>query len=266
MEYLEKVNKGYRDYPYISERTNFIYPPHYHEEIEVVYMLSGRSELTLNAKEYTLSENDIFIIMPGEIHSFHSEKQNNMYIMKIYANADLSFYKVQGKISKDNPCYEAFSNILDLIVLENSERKNGYVYAVNMAANNLILQIIRTLSPTKISPIMQREAEKKLQVLERVNTYLDSHYAENIRLEQIARELNYSKYYFSHIFKEITNQSFVEFLTEFRLKKATKQLLMGNSVTQTALDCGFNNLRSFNRCFKNFYRVNPSEYKRINLS
>ena len=266
MKQLEKINKAYKEYPYIDlAKINFNYYAHFHEEIEVVYVVSGNTVLTIDTVSYPLSEGDIFIVMPGEIHSFLSDSSNFLYVMKIYTDHNFLFCKIDGKITKNHSYYKIFKDIISNIALEDSERKEGYTYAVNMNVNNLILQIIRTLNPEKISPQHRDIGQRKHDFLKNVNDYLNQHYQEQILLDDISKQLKYSKYYFSHLFKEITNQSFVEFLTVFRLKKSLIHLMSGSTVTQVALDCGFNSLRSYNRCFKKYYNTTPLKYKQLNL-
>ncbi len=262
MEYLERVNKAFPDYPYIDlKKTNFSYGAHYHEEIEVIYMISGHTTLTLDSVSHTLYAGDIFLVMPGEIHSFFSDTANDLYVMKLYCREEMSLYRLDGKISKKDAAYPAFKKIIDAIAFEDTEKNIGYTYAVGMHVNHLLLNIFRLLSPRKILPAEQKETVRRLAFLNAVQTYLDAHYAEKITLESAARALNYSKYYFSHLFKEITNQSFMDFVTEFRLEKSIALLMVGQSVSEAALSVGFSNLRTYNRVFKAHYKTTPSAYK-----
>ena len=98
-----------------------------------------------------------------------------------------------------------------------------------------------------------------------VNEYVDENYAEQISSSDLAEHLNYSKYYFMHLFKESFGTNFTSFLTEFRLNKATELLLKTNKKTYIiAAECGFTNTRSFYKAFKESFNMTTSEYVKEN--
>lgn len=259
--YYEEIHKANRDYPYIQlQNINFSYVAHYHKEIEVIYIVSGEATLNINGSNTYLSEKDIYIVMPGEIHSILGTN-NVIYIMKFFSDHELTFLKINGYITPGNEYYNIFKNIIDEIAFEDTEKKDGYKYAVNMLSNKLILEIIRTLKPVRISNHLQKEVLNNMAFLNAVNSFLEENYTHDITVEDLSSNMGYSKYYFSHMFKDITHQTCIEFIIYFRLEKSKTLLANGNSVTETAYACGFNNLRSFNRSFKKYYKMTPSEYK-----
>ena len=262
--YFEEINKASRDFPYIDLcSVNINYISHFHEEIELAFVSSGETKITVDGRETLLIADDIFIIMPGEIHSFHSLSANKLYIIKFYAPPEFSLMRINGLIRSCDEYYGVFRNIVEAIAGEVSEKNAGYEYAVNLQANRLMLEIIRTLNASKISNDERKELKKKIEFLNQINDYLEMHYSEKILLDEIAVHCHYSKYYFAHMIKKITSASFINYLTIFRLEKSKELLYSGKSITQISFDCGFNNLRSFNRCFKKHYHMTPLEYKRI---
>ena len=261
MAFLENLNKGYMEYPYIDvKKESFNFAAHYHEEIEVVYVVSGRTTLTIDTQKHILDKDDIYIIMPGEIHSFASESPNILCVLKLYSQAELFNYRIDGSITKGTDNYNILRGIISSIISEDENKLLGYQNAVNMYVNKLILNILRCNSLHEIPKLEQKKIQRNLTFLNAINTYLEENYAGKITLDDISKETAYSKYYFSHIFKDITSQSFVDYITAFRLKKSLAMLNTGKSVTQIALDCGFNNLRSYNRHFKKQYNTSPLKY------
>ena len=260
--YFEDIHKAETDYPYIQlQNINFSYAAHYHEEIEIIYIHSGSAVINVNGSEFTLQENDIYIVMPGEIHSI-SGINNVIYIMKFFTTSDFSFLKIDGHITPADEHYKTFKNIIDEIASEDTARFLGYKYAVNVQTSKLMLEIIRTLKPVRIPSHLQKEVAHKMEFLNKVNYYLEQNYKDKITIDSFAAYMGYSKYYFAHLFKETTQQSCIEFTTFFRLEKAKKPLSKGNTITEAAYSCGFNNIRSFNRSFKNCYGIMPSVFKK----
>ena len=96
-----------------------------------------------------------------------------------------------------------------------------------------------------------------------MTTYIEDHYSEKITLEMLADKVNISVYYLSHIFKQYTNQTPIEYLNQYRLSTAANLLkTTDNSIMDISFECGYNNVSYFNRAFKTKYNLTPKEYRR----
>ena len=92
-------------------------------------------------------------------------------------------------------------------------------------------------------------------------SYMDEHYADNITLEFAASRMNFSNSHFSKTFKKLMGINFVTYLNLVRVERAASQLRnTGKKITDVALSCGFNNIRTFNRVFKEITGYTPSEF------
>ena len=91
---------------------------------------------------------------------------------------------------------------------------------------------------------------------------------ENIKnppeVQDLAAECCLSKSRFIHLFKEVTDRSYTDFIIALRIEKA-KELLLGTgmSVREIAESVGFENQNYFSRCFRKKEGVSPREYKRL---
>ncbi|SEO30165.1 helix-turn-helix domain-containing protein [Paenibacillus sp. OV219] len=93
--------------------------------------------------------------------------------------------------------------------------------------------------------------------------YMEEHFSEELSLDIIAGKLNISRGYLSTYFKEMTGANFVDYVNEFRIKQAQVLLLQSElKIQDVALKSGYNTLSSFNRTFKKFTGVTPTEYRR----
>lgn len=98
--------------------------------------------------------------------------------------------------------------------------------------------------------------------LNRVLTYVDQHYNEKITLQTMAELEHLSLHYFSHFFTDKIGIPFQKYLTLVRLEKAQAELAGSEkSITEIALDCGFANVKLFNKYFKEKYGCTPSSYR-----
>ena len=92
--------------------------------------------------------------------------------------------------------------------------------------------------------------------------YIENNVAKDISLNEISEKLNISSYYFSKLFKEETNEGFVEYLTKRRVERA-KEMLKDpkKSIKEVGSDCGYSDPNYFSRIFKKSTGMTPTEYK-----
>ncbi|CAN7737554.1 helix-turn-helix transcriptional regulator [Paenibacillus sp. LjRoot56] len=112
--------------------------------------------------------------------------------------------------------------------------------------------------------LVRLKKEERDPIVSFVFTYTEEHYAEDISLEQVAGKLNITGGYLSTYFKEKTGMNFVDYINEFRIKQAMNLLQQSEmKIQDIAIATGFQSLSSFNRTFKKFSGVTPSEYRRL---
>ncbi len=90
---------------------------------------------------------------------------------------------------------------------------------------------------------------------------IDHNYHQNLTLEEIARSVSISPFYFCRLFREELGVSFTEYLTKVRLGKAVGLLAQGLSVKECCFALGYNDPNYFSRIFRKYYQVSPSEYR-----
>ncbi|SHN30413.1 AraC family transcriptional regulator [Gracilibacillus kekensis] len=92
--------------------------------------------------------------------------------------------------------------------------------------------------------------------------YMEQHYSHSLRLEEVADKVGLSSYYFSKLFKEHFQVTFVEYLTSYRLEKAKTLLLDDNMpLKEIALTIGYKDPNYFSRVFKKEFGISPTEYR-----
>lgn len=259
--YFEKINRALPYEPFVSsENKNFSFLSHHHEETEIIYVTGGKMLVKAKNMSVTLEKGDIFIVAPNTIHSMTSYPESSNYIFKFYSPDIIFSYDVTQKIPRSCPNYAVFCDIVNKITEEYRKKAPGYGLVISALSNMFLANAVRLLdSPEITAPDMVRN-RKKAELLKKVTAYLEEHYDEEITLFEISAECGYSRHYFSHIFKEITSMSFPDFVSLFRIKKAQNMLRSGVSISASAFDSGFNNLRSFNRAFKKHTGTTPTKW------
>jgi len=90
--------------------------------------------------------------------------------------------------------------------------------------------------------------------------FIDSHYAEDIDLDNIAEEAYFSKFHFIRLFKKIYTKTPHQYLTGVRMEKAMQLLRSGQTVSDACYAVGFESLGSFSGLFKRITGITPSDY------
>ena len=98
--------------------------------------------------------------------------------------------------------------------------------------------------------------------LQQIKDYLDFHYPETIRLDDLAETFYINKFYLSRIFKEVTSFTINDYLNVNRIKKAHRLLLeTDDSITSIAEQLGYENITYFERVFKKYRNMTPLKYR-----
>jgi AraC-like DNA-binding protein len=96
----------------------------------------------------------------------------------------------------------------------------------------------------------------------RAKQYIQEHQAEDLRLEQVAKAVNMSHFYFCKMFRKVVGLNFTDYLARVRIEKAKNLLLNPNlRVSEIAYEIGFQSLTHFNRVFKRILGQSPSDYR-----
>ncbi|UCG51028.1 MAG: AraC family transcriptional regulator [Candidatus Latescibacterota bacterium] len=92
--------------------------------------------------------------------------------------------------------------------------------------------------------------------------YIQTHYAEPLRIEELARMSSLSVYQFEQRMKKIFQLTAGQFIAKTRIEAACDRLRgTTKSMVETAMDCGFYDQSAFARQFKSTTGLTPSEYR-----
>lgn len=256
-------------------------PHHWHEDIEIIYIVNGKLKAGVNKEIYNLIQGDILIIGPGEVHYFL--KENNLS-MRAVIQFRMSIYDSFNSGTKDRLTLKpTFSNckllrkedtihsILEKqikdIINEHEEAKEGYKLFLKARLYDLAGTLLRSLPKENEKSENKEKQKERLEKLDNVMQFVEKNYDKHITLDEISKVAGFSKFYFTRFFKENTGMTFIDYLNNFRIAKSEWVLLEEeNSITDVAFKSGFNSVKTFNRVFKHLKGCSPMEYrKNINL-
>ena len=95
--------------------------------------------------------------------------------------------------------------------------------------------------------------------------YLNEHYSQPIALDALADLCGITKCHLSREFKRATGLTVLTYVNILRCKKAEMLLSEGKTVTETAIECGFDSLAYFSKTYKKITGSSPSESKKYSF-
>ena len=151
--------------------------------------------------------------------------------------------------------------------LQRTGKKNEFFEAeVKLELIQLLLCIYK-MSQQDLAHVTSKKTEKEVHA-EEIASWIRDHFKEKISLDRISSELNLSKYYVSHVFKEVTGFTVMEYVMGCRLNQVKYLLEMEPdlSIAEVSSSSGFESLAHFSRYFKEKVGVTPSKYRKNKLT
>lgn len=115
--------------------------------------------------------------------------------------------------------------------------------------------------------IQENKSDYSQQVINSIQSYVSTHYAEEITLNSVSQVVHLSPYYVSKLFKKTTGENFIDYLTSVRIEKAMELLSSpGVRVYEVAEQVGYKSTKHFSQIFRAYTGKTPSEYRQINFT
>ncbi|MFF2890495.1 helix-turn-helix domain-containing protein [Paenibacillus sp. NPDC057967] len=247
-------------------------PFHWHKELELIYVLQGTVIVHVDQKQYELGQDGIIAINSMAVHQIERTIQDNV-LLTLQFNPELlgdgvslNCISDQGEGSHRG-AFDRIRSELARMAWETSKKAPGY-RSFALGSLQLLAGCLQRYFAKDAGQVGNKDAKDYDYIrLSRVLQYVDSHYSQKITLQTMADQEHLSLHYFSHFFSDKIGVPFQKYLTSVRLEKAAAALTeTGNSMTQIALDCGFANVKLFNKYFKEKFGCTPSVYRESALN
>lgn len=145
-----------------------------------------------------------------------------------------------------------------------NDGRNPYIELLGQKHIADLQRSVETVSETIAAFINGKKSHKNAKTIQKAKDYIESHLSNSeLTLKLVSEEVGMSYTYFSHLFKQLTNESFSDYVNKVRTKKA-KELLesSGLRVFEVAFAVGFKDPHYFSQCFKTMYGLSPTEYQK----
>ena len=131
-----------------------------------------------------------------------------------------------------------------------------------------LLEILQLVSETNDfellhdQPYSKKYSDREQGRIREIYAFVDKNYHHKIELTEVASISNMTKESFCRYFKNVTANTFIDFLNRYRISQSRRQLMSGKSVSEACYSCGFESLSYFNRIFKKITNENPSDFRK----
>lgn len=265
-----KPNKGISLKQYIYTTGSYHY--NWHNDLELLLVMSGRIEVCTSGVSRVLREDDMILINSNMGHATLAQEPDSiamvihidpMFLKDYYENIELlSFNLCSTRKTKNEKPFVLIRAYLSEMILYSDKEKPENKLFFDSAFYSLLRTIIFYFPPTQIQSKSFIKNEKNFNTINKMIKYIDKNYKKKITLEKLAKESWYNSNYVSQFFKLNLGINFYDYLTRIRLREATRQLSQSdNKILEVALDNGFPDIKAFNLAFRENFGKSPTEYR-----
>jgi len=248
--------------------------------MEMLFIRRGYLKTTLRNKRFTINEEELLVVLPGEMHSVDYEGENVLEYFCIqfdpiilhnaipYSNEQDIFYNFfcyrppeSFLINSEETRKARIPQIFININKEISKKEIGYTLSIQAYLLKLIILLLRRWNRDSLSASEKENFSIYKRILPALS-YIREQYTKDISTTEMAGMLAMSVSQFCHLFKKTTGYCFHDYLRSLRIAEAINLLLtMDYNINQIASQVGYEDPNFFIRVFKKHTGLPPLQYK-----
>ncbi|MFS0612183.1 helix-turn-helix domain-containing protein [Lederbergia ruris] len=291
-KYLSSQYMPTKEFPFFIKRyyhdSAKIPLPHSHEFIELIFVVQGNANHVFEGDCYPIKTNDVFIINPGEVHTFKIKPGDKLEIINcLFTSAllqdsllkelgvshSMDFFYIHPFLNKverfhhfinaDRNYSPRLLSILEGMIYEYNKGKlcNSTLVRLQLIELLILLSQLYNEMKTGSRDILGKEREGDILV-QRIRGYLTRNYNRKITIPGLCKLFNVSPRHLSRLFKKETGQTVTEMIHSIRIEKAKALLLKSDyKVIEVAVSVGYDDPAFFSRLFRRSTGCSPGKYK-----
>ncbi len=249
--------------------TSEVQNTHFHQNLEIVYVLEGSVEVQIEPETYNLKKGDFLLINANKRHSWRATEEKillasfqiNFTMLAEYMGTNQLLFWCNTTVDK-NESYEQLKRVLDQMLNRSYDKeKEGAIYLNSIYYEAIYLLVAYFMIKADDVRMKENFTPDNSRIFE-IQNYVQANYQKQLSLNDLAQKLYLSNAYLSKYIKKHFGLSFLEYVNNIRLFHAVDELVYSEKkITRIALDNGFPTTAAFNKAFKEIYNMTPSAYR-----
>lgn len=249
-------------------------PPHWHREMEILYILNGSAILTMEGESYCVEPLDLIVVDSSKIHEVVYKFPQTMGICIHISKTSLRRYMPDIELlqitccpqklqTKQQDSYNRLCEHLKDLTQLYFVQKTSYPFSSSALVLSIMALLVDDFAGT-VPDTISVTGNGQLSRIEQIFQYVELHYREPIELKTAADELGLNKEYFCRFFKKNTGMTFLQYISHVRLNHIYQDLLYKDGSIQEIMEHnGIFNNKMFYRQFKEIFHCTPRELRRL---
>lgn len=254
-------------------------PWHWHQCYEIVFVAEGEMECHCPDQMLRLQKGEAVFVSAGTLHLYRQVSQSPCVLYAHLFDPDFligglgsSYYqKYIAPISKspdirlqairpDNHHQRLMLEHLQNMITLSRQESAGYEFQLRHQLSQLWLRLL-TLCADRQSPA-DIHSDSDVQRIKIMVNFIHENFSQHLTLKDIADSASISERECSRCFQRCFRMSTIQYLHDYRIRKATRMLLEGEkSISQISESCGFCTPSYFGRRFQEIFGCSPREYR-----
>jgi AraC-like DNA-binding protein len=266
---------------FLHRSAHDVTPSHWHDEIEVLYVLEGRVTVMREGREDYIDEGELVLINGGESHSVSASDNTRLLLLQF----GLELVRPAFPESAESRGFTSLINGIHYPVPLCARSGAGRALAARMLTiHELYTSMVHQHAGSELQYLIRGElyqiaglllnqfghlqkpresylSLRRMNFMQRAAAFVEQHLTTPVTNQEAARAFHVSPRHFSTLFKTYAGVTFKEYLLSSRIHLASELLQTDMRVTEIAHACGFNDLNTFNRVFKKHKQQTPTAYR-----
>lgn len=241
-----------------------IFPSHWHEHIEIHYILAGGAVFHIDQELYEVQAGDVMVANRNALHAGYSTAVPYEANLLILDPSDISRelgempLRFQSLIRGDDTLRQMLTAVFDT----HAQQGLGYRALCRAKVTELLVYLCRHYAAESLPPKELVQRKRDLERLQPALDYIEKNYAERLSVAQLAELLCLSPDRLGHLFRDSVGQAPLQYINELRLRKAMNLLKTEEyTVTDVAQAVGFFDYNHFGRLFRRRYGCTPNQVR-----
>lgn len=260
---------------YYKQWVDFRMPFHTHDDVEIMYVISGTCRVDISEASYSLKKGDFMILnanVPHRLVILEGKPCRMLNVEFTFSEQDHSFPSLQEIAAQNEEVAALFAIDEPYLVLRDSVEVYQTLRSLvlemddrgrddNLMARLLLTQLLIHIARLSASSVSLATHQTEMYVKHTME-YIHHHYDCDIQVKDIASAVSLHPGYLHRIFKQLTGQTIMQYLTQFRIDKA-KMLLIHTDIPIVEIPeyIGINSRPYFSALFKKHTGCTPRQFR-----